>query len=211
MKSLKKITAIFLSALLLMVALVGCSNSGEKISPEESLKILIDVNIFGKSEQMDKVGIKQEAFDSLNKAKIIAFKESFLSTSKINKADIKEEQLNTFVNQVFSALGKAEITYGVANVNGKEATVDLNIRGLDFTTIVENTVKDVIASQVTNPNMTEAEYMQNFIEAYGKNIEKAPLVEVGKTVTVSMMENGNYYDVTNSSEIQDIMEALMIM
>lgn len=211
MKSLKKITAIFLSALLLMVALVGCSNSGEKISPEESLKILIDVNIFGKSEQMDKVGIKQEAFDSLNKAKIIAFKESFLATSKINKADIKEEQLNTFVNQVFSALGKAEITYGAANVNGKEATVDLNIRGLDFTTIVENTVKDVIASQVTNPNMTEAEYMQNFIEAYGKNIEKAPLVEVGKTVTVSMMENGNYYDVTNSSEIQDIMEALMIM
>lgn len=211
MKISKKIIALFMSVLMIMVLISGCGKSTEKLSPKESLRILVDVNIFGKTDEIEKVGITKSAYELLNKTKNDEFKKSFFASSGFNEADLDPQMVEKFINQVFTALGKAEINYASEEINGDKATVKLEIKGLDFKKIAETTLKEAVAIQLANPNIEEKEFLKKFIEIYGKNIELAPLVATAQTISVEMTSKDKYWDVLNPKEVEVIMNALMKM
>ncbi|MGL4773716.1 MAG: DUF5105 domain-containing protein [Clostridium sp.] len=210
MKRIKKVIALVLTLVMGMALMVGCGDKKTtSLTPEESIKILMDANIFAKKDEISKVGITDAQFDILTKTKNTAFKKSFMTSSKMKEGVIPDAQLDSFTSTVFEALGKSDIQIGTAKVDGKKATLDITIKGLDMNQVINNTVTDVTNVLTSNPNIKEEEYMVKFMESYEKNIKAAPLVATGKTVNITMTQKDGYWDVDSNSEIEKLMGTLL--
>lgn len=130
MKQNKRIFAILAAAILLIVTLAGCG--APKVSPEETVKIIVDAMVkrdFTSAEKLksfDKAS--QEKFiESVNKQS----QKMLMTIGRSAKVKISEEDAKRFVEGIAEMPKKSTISTKLVSKEDKSATVELSMTCLD--------------------------------------------------------------------------------
>lgn len=190
MKKLRKINLLILSILMINILFITCTI--QRISPEESVKIFLDVLLKNDSSNIDKIGMTEEDYTELRNTIEDGIVEGLTGTTlKID--EITNETKTNLKNDIITGLSKLEYEVVPILRGNHSAKVQVNIKGFDMKKIVVMSQEDLKKEYESNPLMTETEAFQESFKIIGKAISKADISDKYKTITMNLSKENSIW------------------
>lgn len=183
MKELKKVLSVIVAVGMMAVMMIGCGQP--KVTPEEAVKIELDVVLKADKSQIDKINMTEDEYndlrDEIDSACVEAFGgRAFSSVTEEEKTQIKEAFL----------AGLSNITYevGEAKVDKDTASVNISVKGMDFYTIMNNVQNRVMEKAKADPSLAadQNRAMSETIAIMCDEIKNTPVVDDAKDVEFTL-------------------------
>ncbi|AOR23597.1 DUF5105 domain-containing protein [Clostridium taeniosporum] len=170
MKNFKKLITVILSTLMLVTMITGC---GKKVAPPEDFaKAFYEMVIYGESDTLKTLGIKDEEASTLKTQYEKTIKDAIKNNLNAASLSFTDDQINSIYNAQINAQKKATCTVETVSSDKKTAVVKIKTTHVNTTQLDENAAKEALA-EVQKMNITDRKvalaklgelYIQKLIE-----------------------------------------------
>lgn len=205
MRNLKKVFVVFLVTMMASTMLVSCGSP--KTSPEESVKIFLNVVLKDDKTNMDKIGLNEEDYNKFKKEKEDSMLKG-IEGSGVDSSILTDEIKTNLKNDILK--GFTTLSYEVTPVSSDKNTssVEVKIKVIDMEKVSEDTQNKIIAEVTANPKMTEKEIYKETFKIMGASIAAGTVKQDLQTVTITLTNKDNVW-IPNDKDIENIMTAIM--
>lgn len=205
MKNLKKFFSVILISMMVATMLISCGSP--KTSPEESVKIFLDVVLKDDKTNMDKIGIDEEDYNKFKKEKEDEMMKGF-EGSGLDSSILTDEIKTNLKNDILK--GFTTLSYEVTPISTEKDTakVEVKIKSFDMEKISTESQNKIIEKVTANPSMTEKEVYKETFNLIGSAMAAGTVKQDPKTVTMTLTQQDNVW-VPNDSDIEAIMSAII--
>lgn len=190
MQKLKKVNLFILAILIINILFMTCAR--QRISPEESVEIFLDVLLKNDSSNIDKIGMTEEDYTEFRNTLEDGIIEGLTGTT-LEIDEITNETKTNLKNDIIAGLSKLEYEVIPILRENHNAKVQVNIKGFDMKKIVVMSQENLKEEYESNPSMTEIEAFQESFRIIGKAISKGDISDKYKTVTMNLSKENNIW------------------
>lgn len=148
---------VALVGMLFIISLVaGCG--GPKVGPEETMQILADACVKLDFKQADKVGLKREMQDKLEKDALDKGRNMVKSRARMSQVKITDEQAQKVLDAAINAQRRATITSKLISKDAKSAVVEVSVSSIDGPKFAQSLMQDM---QARVKGMTQAQFRKD--------------------------------------------------
>lgn len=206
MKKLKKVLVFMLVVAMSATMLISCGEP--KVKPEESAKIYLDVIFKADKTNMDKIGMKEEDYNTVRKNEEDAFT-SKLGTSAASNS-LTDESKDELMKNVLTGLTKLEYEVTPVSTDKETAKVNIKINCFELDKIIKNGQQKIIQKVTANPTMTQDEIMKESFKIVGEGFAEGPDKDNTTTVEVGLVKKNNIWVPDDNFE-KDVCKVIMAM
>lgn len=201
MKNLGKKLWTMLSVAMLGVAVVGCG--GPKVSPSESVTIMLDAICKGDDSKAESIGMKKE---EVKEVRDMMAKQAEDSAGQLG-LDLDDETKGLIVESSFALLEKIEYTVDTKSEDGDSATIELKVKGIDIDKIGEALDGELEKYVAEHKDAKEDEILKYMFKKQIELIKSTPLKdEEVKTLTAT--KNGKIWEPKKDELIAILQKAM---
>ncbi|MGG7177284.1 DUF5105 domain-containing protein [Clostridium paraputrificum] len=205
-KILKRIMTMGLIAILSLV-IISCEKKSE-ITPEESLNIYMGILISENKEGIEKIGLSDAEFFSIISLRNEGFKMGVASDPAIKKS-LDDKLTEDLLTSVTTAMKKVEFNAVSSEINGDNAIVNVEVRGLDFEKIMDDTIEDMTKDITKYSGMSEDEINREVMKTFIIYIGKAEIKNEKKTVIINMKKDKKGEWQIEKEEVETLIKSIM--
>lgn len=201
MKNLGKKLWTMVSVAMLGIAVVGCG--GPKVSPSESMTIMLDAICKGDDTKVESIGLKK---DEVKEVRDMMAKQAEDGVTQLG-LNVDDETKGLVVESTFTLLEKLEYTAETKSEDGDSATVELKVKGVDIDKIREDLNGELEKYVAEHKDVKEDELLKYMFQKQIELIKSTPLKdEEVKTLTVT--KNGKVWE-PKKDELLGILKEVM--
>lgn len=203
MKKLKKLLSVALTAAAMSLMIVGCG--GPKTTPEEAVKIQLDVMMKADKSQIDKINMTEEEFNS----KRNELEESFVKQLGGTSYNLSDEDINNIKDAFLVGLSKVSYEVEESKIDKDSATVNVKIKGIDFKAIMNNAQAKLVEKIQADPSLAtdQNKAMKESFALMAEEFKNAPIVDDARDVEFKLTKEKNVWVVSDAS-FADLVSAL---
>lgn len=190
MQNLKKVNLFILAILITNILFITCA--GQRISPEESVKIFLDVLLKNDSTNIDKIGMTEDDYTEFRNTLEDGIIEGLTGTTLEIDAITNETKTN-LKNNIITGLSKLEYEVIPILIENHSAKIQVNIKGFDMKKIVAMSQENLKEEYESNPLMTETEAFQESFKIIGEAISKGEISDRYETITMNLSKENNIW------------------
>ena len=203
MKKLKKLLSVALTAAAMSLMIVGCG--GPKTTPEDAVKIQLDVMMKADKSQIDKINMTEEEFNS----KRNELEESFVKQLGGTSYNLSDEDINNIKDAFLVGLSKVSYEVEESKIDKDSATVNVKIKGIDFKAIMNNAQAKLVEKIQADPSLAtdQNKAMKESFALMAEEFKNAPIVDDARDVEFKLTKEKNVWVVSDAS-FADLVSAL---
>ena len=203
MKKLKKLLSVALTAAAMSLMIVGCG--GPKTTPEEAVKIQLDVMMKADKSQIDKINMTEEEFNS----KRNELEESYVKQLGGTSYNLSDEDINNIKEALLEGLSKVSYEVEESKIDKDSATVNVKIKGIDFKAIMNNAQAKLVEKIQADPSLAtdQNKAMKESFALMAEEFKNAPIVDDARDVEFKLTKEKNVWVVSDAS-FADLVSAL---
>lgn len=213
MKGKLKISVIFVAVIFMFVLLTGCSKKPE-VSPEETVKIFLDIAIKNKTDDYKKIGITDEEMKKVKKD----IEEEYEKAFKQNEAILGPENSDNIIKAIRNGLTKVKYEVNHIEEGNKNVKVEVAVNGMDLNAILEkseSTITEDVIVNLSTQSATEEEFTNKItkmlVDDIVNNLEDPILDSETKYFNVELSVKDGIWEINNIDEFTDFIDKNIIL
>lgn len=176
------------------------------LTKEDSMKLVLDINVYGREEEREKLRMPKSRVYLNNKSRIGTFKHNLLNYIGANEDEVDSEILERFLGLVFQKVDTGKIKIGESKEVNNLEEFDIYIKPFNIKEVIQKSINTVTYDKKYK---NREEYNSEILKQAIENIDL--LVESDEYVNlkIKLERKNNFYNYYDIEEVMMISSVLL--